>query len=352
MNRLKNIPPPVIILIYGVILIGVVLLLTGCTTPPPAKIGPPAASFPPPHSPVQKPTLPKPPEIVTWPTPNASLTPGAAVDCTLPRPKDQRDVTAATKDAVRRAYHYTGPPGISNLEFDHRIPFALCGSNDARNIWPEPYDGAPTSTYVHNRKDQLEGVVVRLVYNRKLTLLQAQDLFRGDWRVAWCIYVHSPDVNCSWISPQLRSQTLHRLEKLAPRPMPRAAPTHSTPAPPRPTKVNPPSPAKRIWGWGCTDARAYWQLHGNHQFNFICTGNSSARPQGYTCPTQCTGTPSWTVLINEPCPTAYMNEASNSWTWNTYGNTLGWYTYEVQQGQNEPWSVLHQHGLDPYGYSC
>ncbi len=131
-----------------------------------------------------------------WPAPNQRLTPGAVVACTLPRPPGQRDVPQSEKNRIAAAYRYAGPRGIAYLEFDHRVPFALCGANDARNVWPEPYDGAPRSAFVHNRKDQLEAAVIRLVHAHRLTLARAQAVFLGDWRRAWCIYVHTPGVAC------------------------------------------------------------------------------------------------------------------------------------------------------------
>jgi hypothetical protein len=133
----------------------------------------------------------------TWPKPDDVLTPGAVVQCTLPRPQSQRNVTAAERSAIATAYHYVGRRGLAYLEFDHRVPFALCGANDARNVWPERADGVHQSAFVHNRKDQLESVVTRYVREGKLTLTQAQAIFMGDWRTAWCVYVHSPEVNCS-----------------------------------------------------------------------------------------------------------------------------------------------------------
>ena len=133
----------------------------------------------------------------SWPAPDDRLTPGAVVACTLPRPPSQRDVPAAEKRAVAAAYHYTGPGGIAYVEYDHRVPFALCGANDARNIWPEPYDGANRSAYVWNFKDQLEAAVIRAVRSGRLTLAQGQAVFMGDWRTAWCKWVHTAGVVCS-----------------------------------------------------------------------------------------------------------------------------------------------------------
>jgi hypothetical protein len=134
---------------------------------------------------------------MSWPTPNRDLTPGAVTPgCTYPRPKTQRDVTAATKRAVAAAYHYVGPSGLAYVEYDHDVPFSLCGSNGRRNIWPELYDGAPVSRYIHNRKDQLEEVIATKVRHHKMPLVQAQAIFLGDWRLAWCKYVHAAGVAC------------------------------------------------------------------------------------------------------------------------------------------------------------
>jgi hypothetical protein len=128
----------------------------------------------------------------SWPVPNRSLTPGAvAAGCTYPRPTSQRSVTSAEKAAVAARYHYAGPTGLTHVEYDHLVPFALCGSNGIANLWPEPADDAPLSTYVHNRKDQLEGKVASMVRHHHLTLQQAQHLFLAtDWRHLWCLYVH------------------------------------------------------------------------------------------------------------------------------------------------------------------
>jgi hypothetical protein len=136
-------------------------------------------------------------QAMSWPVPRNDLTPGAiAPGCTYPRPKTERDVTAATKDEVAAWYHYHGPAGLAHVEYDHRVPFSLCGGNGPANIWPEPYDGAPTSRYIHNRKDQLEEVIATKVRYHKMTLAQGQAVFLGDWPLAWCKYVHAAGVSC------------------------------------------------------------------------------------------------------------------------------------------------------------
>lgn len=94
----------------------------------------------------------------------------------------------AEKNQIAASYHYTGPRGIAYLEFDHRVPFKLCGSNLADNVWPEVFDDVPRSLYVHNRKDQLEAKVYALIRSHRLTFAQGQQLYEqpNDWRAMWC----------------------------------------------------------------------------------------------------------------------------------------------------------------------
>jgi hypothetical protein len=131
---------------------------------------------------------------MSWPTPNRDLTPGAVTPgCTYPRPKTQRDVTAATKDEVAAWYHYHGPGGLAHVEYDHRVPFALCGSNGPDNVWPQTADGVKRTKYIHNHKDELEDIIAGKVRHHRMTLAEAQDVFLGDWRLGWCKYAHSYD---------------------------------------------------------------------------------------------------------------------------------------------------------------
>lgn len=133
----------------------------------------------------------------SWPSPNNSLTPGAVTPrCTYPRDPDERDVTQKTKRTVKRWYRYNGPSGLEHVEYDHRIPFSLCGSNGPENIWPQPADDVDQSAFVHNHKDELEAYVARQVRSGRWTLKRAQDVFRGDWRDAWCDYIRDPASAC------------------------------------------------------------------------------------------------------------------------------------------------------------
>jgi hypothetical protein len=81
-------------------------------------------------------------------------------------------------------------------------------------------------------------------------------------------------------------------------------------------------------GYGCAAALAYLATHAAPGFTFECPGYADGH-QAMTCintPGLCSGMK--LIAINDPCPAAYMNEASNSW---------------VLEG-------LRSAPIDPYGY--
>jgi hypothetical protein len=174
--------------------LAVVVALTGCTAAGPQ----PRTAAPSPAPTVATATPTAAVVATTWPVPDDSLTPGAVTPgCTYPRPTSERAVTTTTKTTVAREYGYTGPAGLDHVEYDHRIPFSLCGSNGSANIWPESYDGVNQSTYTHNFKDELEAYAARQVRYHHWTLTYAQNVFRGDWRAGWCVYLGYPGVDCT-----------------------------------------------------------------------------------------------------------------------------------------------------------
>lgn len=177
------------------LLVGV-LLLAGCATSPahPAAVGPPAAR----HAAPRAATAAVDPAVAaTWPRPLEQYTPGTITPgCTYPRATSERSVLTSTKTTAAADYGYTGGTGLTFVEYDHRIPFSLCGGNGLANIWPEPVDGVTQSTYVHNRKDQLEAFAARQVRYGRWSLAFAQSVFRGDWVAGWCRYLHYTGVTC------------------------------------------------------------------------------------------------------------------------------------------------------------
>ena len=83
-----------------------------------------------------------------------------------------RNVPQSEKDKVRAEYndHRAG-------EIDHLISLELGGSNDIHNLWPE--DGK-----IPNPKDAVENRLHAQVCAGSITLHQAQQEIRVDWRSA------------------------------------------------------------------------------------------------------------------------------------------------------------------------
>jgi hypothetical protein len=91
-------------------------------------------------------------------------------------------------------------------------------------------------------------------------------------------------------------------------------PVAEAPAPPPPPVEEAPAPAESSPGWGCAAALDYLSTHANPAFALECPGNAFGH-QAMTCAFTagyCDGRQ--VIAIAVPCPAAYMNEASNSWT--------------------------------------
>lgn len=138
-------------------------------------------------------TLAKTPDGATLPDP--ACTPGAASDavtqdnikttiCTkgftatirAPEP-----ATSPVKRIAMRAYHEPATD-IRTTELDHLVPLELGGSNDVKNLWPEPSD-EPGKGYA-NTKDRVEGALKTAVCAGKVPLSVARDLIASDWTTA------------------------------------------------------------------------------------------------------------------------------------------------------------------------
>lgn len=92
------------------------------------------------------------------------------------------------------------------------------------------------------------------------------------------------------------------------------APPQSPPAP-APAAALPVGvpPKGQATQWGCAAALAYLTAYAYPGFTLECPGNAEGR-EGMTCknwPGVCPG--QLVIAIADPCPAAYMNEASNSW---------------------------------------
>jgi anti-sigma factor RsiW len=138
--------------------------------------------------------------LVTLPYSNASgpvlpdvrLTPGAT------RPVTGSEICAAGGPAEMRpprpvqqaVFHEYGMDTAPEREYevDHLITPALGGTDDIRNLWPEPYASTEWNAHV---KDQLEDHLHSLVCGGKLDLATAQHDMASNWISAYKKYFHS-----------------------------------------------------------------------------------------------------------------------------------------------------------------
>jgi hypothetical protein len=103
-----------------------------------------------------------------------------------------RDVSESVKHQVCAAYGVG--PGVcsvpkgepSKVEIDHLISLELGGSNDPKNLWPQPYLPKPGA----KEKDGLEDHLHALVCAGKVSLKQAQQCIAQNWMECATKYSH------------------------------------------------------------------------------------------------------------------------------------------------------------------
>jgi hypothetical protein len=126
------------------------------------------------------------PEVV----PNRSLTPGAIRQvsvgdvCVMPHEEVVKEVPAALRQKVLQEY---GIPNADagNYEVDYLIAPGLGGTEDIRNLWPEPNTSQAWNSHV---KDDLEERLHQLVCSGKLDLPTARREIATDWIGAYKKY--------------------------------------------------------------------------------------------------------------------------------------------------------------------
>lgn len=124
--------------------------------------------------------------------PRSGLTPGAvravaATDVCRVRLAGNGEVVPAVERQVFAEY------GMSNAErrayeVDYLITPALGGSDDIRNLWPQPYAGSPWNAHV---KDALEDYLREMVCSGRLDLATAQHEIAVNWVAAYKKYFHT-----------------------------------------------------------------------------------------------------------------------------------------------------------------
>jgi hypothetical protein len=112
--------------------------------------------------------------------------------CTPGWAREHRNVSEADRERVY--YEYTdstrtclcaGSGTGRCCEVDHLIPLELGGSNDIKNLWPQPSTPKPGAV----EKDQLENALHELVCKGSMSLADAQKCISSDWVRCWEIYV-------------------------------------------------------------------------------------------------------------------------------------------------------------------
>jgi len=98
--------------------------------------------------------------------------------------KSVRDVPESEKQKVFAEYGITHH-GPGEYEVDHLISLELGGSNDIKNLWPEPYHGAWNA----HLKDRLENKLHSMVKDHQIALDEAQKEISTDWITAYKKYV-------------------------------------------------------------------------------------------------------------------------------------------------------------------
>lgn len=119
---------------------------------------------------------------------DATATPGATLDvsleelCTPGYTQGVRNVSTATKKQVCATYAVS-PQDCNGkkYEIDHLISLELGGSNDSKNLWPQPYQPKPGA----REKDRLENWLHKEVCDGIMSLTDAQKSISGDWYAAY-----------------------------------------------------------------------------------------------------------------------------------------------------------------------
>jgi hypothetical protein len=128
--------------------------------------------------------------LMAPPMPNRRLTPGAtravrsADVCVGEYHNEARLVPASVRREVFTEYGMAGAQP-KDYELDYLITPELGGSDDIRNLWPEPYSSTAWNAHV---KDALEDRLHQLVCDGKIDLSTAQHDIATDWISAYKKY--------------------------------------------------------------------------------------------------------------------------------------------------------------------
>jgi len=118
------------------------------------------------------------PERVSDSLPRAALTPGAVqAGWACAAETERPPIANAVAMEVFRKYGIHDPRPRA-YEVDYLIPPDLGGSEDPRNLWPQPYNAGTWNARV---KDALEDRLRTMVCSGSMDLARAQQEIAGDW---------------------------------------------------------------------------------------------------------------------------------------------------------------------------
>jgi hypothetical protein len=124
--------------------------------------------------------------------PDPTLTPGAVrttdtAEICSHGTRELRHWSRERDDRIMRKYGLTPGPH-PNYEVDHLIPLGIGGSDDDRNLWPEPRRPVERE-WSAEKKDELEFRLRELVCGGVLDVRAAQQAIRDDWVAAYEKYM-------------------------------------------------------------------------------------------------------------------------------------------------------------------
>ncbi len=131
--------------------------------------------------------------------PDPKLTPGATRPvsigdvCSMPHEQVVSDVPSSLRQEVFKEYGIVNPRP-EDYEIDYLIAPGLGGTEDIRNLWPEPSTSSAWNAHV---KDALEERLHQLVCEGRLDLPTAQRAIATDWISAYKKYSAPTDMSLS-----------------------------------------------------------------------------------------------------------------------------------------------------------
>ncbi len=140
--------------------------------------------------------------------PDPGFTPGATRQvaladlCAADDDEVVRNVPSSLQEKIFQEYGIHGAPA-TEFEVDYLITPGLGGSDDVRNLWPEPHSSVWNS-YV---KDQLEDRLHHMVCERKISLNEAQREIASNWIEAYKKYFHTQEPRAR-VSPSSEVQAV------------------------------------------------------------------------------------------------------------------------------------------------